>query len=173
MLCPYIAARRWKHCCTRLQQFISIIIKTNLLGVRVSYTLSLICNGLTYSTWWLSCFSQQNWRIMMSKSTSLKSKYVSLTTEFLCSCVWWPASSTCEGVILSSPVICLLLFLLRIHLLSHIKRVKSLFREECVQRYKEILASTRTWSRFWTHILFQVQTLCLCRLCSKTLFAVR
>ncbi|KAM3877897.1 inhibitor of nuclear factor kappa-B kinase subunit epsilon [Diretmus argenteus] len=34
----------------------------------------------------------------------------------------------------------------KIHLSSHIKRVKSLFREDCVQRYKELLASTRTWS---------------------------
>uniref|UniRef100_A0A665VYL2 Protein kinase domain-containing protein n=1 Tax=Echeneis naucrates TaxID=173247 RepID=A0A665VYL2_ECHNA len=35
----------------------------------------------------------------------------------------------------------------KIHLSSLIKRVKSLFREECAQRYKELLASTRTWSR--------------------------
>ncbi|XP_008407472.1 inhibitor of nuclear factor kappa-B kinase subunit epsilon isoform X1 [Poecilia reticulata] len=42
----------------------------------------------------------------------------------------------------------------KIHLLSHIKRVKSLFREECVQRYKELLASTRTWSS----ILLNMQT---------------
>ncbi|KAM4613183.1 inhibitor of nuclear factor kappa-B kinase subunit epsilon [Polymixia lowei] len=34
----------------------------------------------------------------------------------------------------------------KIHLSSHIKRVKSLFREDCVQRYKELLTSTRTWS---------------------------
>ncbi|KAK2862307.1 hypothetical protein Q5P01_001840 [Channa striata] len=34
----------------------------------------------------------------------------------------------------------------KIHLSTHIKRVKSLFREECLQRYKELLASTRTWS---------------------------
>nr|XP_020448929.1 inhibitor of nuclear factor kappa-B kinase subunit epsilon-like [Monopterus albus]XP_020448930.1 inhibitor of nuclear factor kappa-B kinase subunit epsilon-like [Monopterus albus] len=34
----------------------------------------------------------------------------------------------------------------KIHLSSHIKRVKSLFREDCLQRYKELLASTRTWS---------------------------
>lgn len=34
----------------------------------------------------------------------------------------------------------------KIHLSSHIKRMKSLFREDCVQRYKELLASTRTWS---------------------------
>nr|XP_046240121.1 inhibitor of nuclear factor kappa-B kinase subunit epsilon [Scatophagus argus]XP_046240122.1 inhibitor of nuclear factor kappa-B kinase subunit epsilon [Scatophagus argus] len=34
----------------------------------------------------------------------------------------------------------------KIHLSSHIKRVKSLFREDCVQRYKELLASVRTWS---------------------------
>ncbi|TNN63303.1 Inhibitor of nuclear factor kappa-B kinase subunit epsilon [Liparis tanakae] len=35
----------------------------------------------------------------------------------------------------------------KIHLSSHIKRVKSLLREDCVQRYKELLASTRVWSR--------------------------
>uniref|UniRef100_A0A8C2XGW0 Inhibitor of nuclear factor kappa B kinase subunit epsilon n=1 Tax=Cyclopterus lumpus TaxID=8103 RepID=A0A8C2XGW0_CYCLU len=35
----------------------------------------------------------------------------------------------------------------KIHLSSHIKRVKSLLREDCVQRYKELLASTRMWSR--------------------------
>uniref|UniRef100_A0A3Q3ATH3 Inhibitor of nuclear factor kappa B kinase subunit epsilon n=1 Tax=Kryptolebias marmoratus TaxID=37003 RepID=A0A3Q3ATH3_KRYMA len=35
----------------------------------------------------------------------------------------------------------------KIHLSSHIKRVKTLFREECMQRYKELLASTRTWNR--------------------------
>lgn len=52
-----------------------------------------------------------------------------------------------KDVILSAPVICLSLFLPRIHLSSHIKRVKSLLREDCVQRYKELLASTRTWSR--------------------------
>ncbi|KAM9408570.1 inhibitor of nuclear factor kappa-B kinase subunit epsilon [Pholidichthys leucotaenia] len=34
----------------------------------------------------------------------------------------------------------------KIHLSSYIKRVKSLFRDDCVQRYKELLASTRTWS---------------------------
>ncbi|XP_015227922.1 PREDICTED: inhibitor of nuclear factor kappa-B kinase subunit epsilon [Cyprinodon variegatus] len=34
----------------------------------------------------------------------------------------------------------------KIHLSSHIKRVKSLFREECLLRYKDLLASTRTWS---------------------------
>ncbi|XP_072238547.1 inhibitor of nuclear factor kappa-B kinase subunit epsilon [Leuresthes tenuis] len=42
----------------------------------------------------------------------------------------------------------------KIHLLSHIKRVKSLFREECVHRYKELLASTRTWSS----IMLDIQT---------------
>ncbi|XP_071373900.1 inhibitor of nuclear factor kappa-B kinase subunit epsilon isoform X2 [Centroberyx affinis] len=42
----------------------------------------------------------------------------------------------------------------KIHLSSHIKRVKSLFREDCVQRYKELLASTRTWSS----ILVEMQT---------------
>uniref|UniRef100_A0A3Q3WBH5 Protein kinase domain-containing protein n=1 Tax=Mola mola TaxID=94237 RepID=A0A3Q3WBH5_MOLML len=39
----------------------------------------------------------------------------------------------------------------KIHLSSHIKRVKSLFREDCVQRYKELLASTRMWSRSEGH----------------------
>ncbi|XP_056129442.1 inhibitor of nuclear factor kappa-B kinase subunit epsilon isoform X2 [Lampris incognitus] len=34
----------------------------------------------------------------------------------------------------------------KIQLSSHIKRVKSLFRENCVQKYKDLLASTRTWS---------------------------
>ncbi|XP_026163545.1 inhibitor of nuclear factor kappa-B kinase subunit epsilon [Mastacembelus armatus] len=34
----------------------------------------------------------------------------------------------------------------KIHLLSHIKQVKSLFREDCVQRYKEVLGSTKTWN---------------------------
>ncbi|XP_078139796.1 inhibitor of nuclear factor kappa-B kinase subunit epsilon [Centroberyx gerrardi] len=42
----------------------------------------------------------------------------------------------------------------KIHLSSHIKRVKSLFREDCVQRYKELLASTRRWSS----ILVEMQT---------------
>ncbi|KAK5607569.1 hypothetical protein CRENBAI_013940 [Crenichthys baileyi] len=42
----------------------------------------------------------------------------------------------------------------KIHLSSHIKRVKSLFREECVQRFKELLASTRTWSS----VLLEMQT---------------
>ncbi|XP_036957636.1 inhibitor of nuclear factor kappa-B kinase subunit epsilon [Acanthopagrus latus] len=42
----------------------------------------------------------------------------------------------------------------KIHLSGHIKRVKSLFREDCVQRYKEILASTRTWSS----VLLEMQT---------------
>eukprot|EP00064_Thunnus_orientalis_P006654 superscaffoldBa00000702_g6672 len=42
----------------------------------------------------------------------------------------------------------------KIHLSSHIKRVKSLFREDCVQRYKELLASTRTWSS----VLMEMQT---------------
>ncbi|XP_029908411.1 inhibitor of nuclear factor kappa-B kinase subunit epsilon [Myripristis murdjan] len=34
----------------------------------------------------------------------------------------------------------------KIHLLSHIKRVKALFREDCVQKYKDVLASTWTWN---------------------------
>ncbi|XP_034022810.1 inhibitor of nuclear factor kappa-B kinase subunit epsilon [Thalassophryne amazonica] len=42
----------------------------------------------------------------------------------------------------------------KIHLSSHIKRVKSLFREDCMQRYKELLASTRTWSS----LLLEMQT---------------
>ncbi|XP_070700506.1 inhibitor of nuclear factor kappa-B kinase subunit epsilon [Pempheris klunzingeri] len=42
----------------------------------------------------------------------------------------------------------------KIHLSSHIKRVKALFREDCVQRYKELLASTRTWSS----VLLEMQT---------------
>ncbi|XP_035486682.2 inhibitor of nuclear factor kappa-B kinase subunit epsilon isoform X1 [Scophthalmus maximus] len=42
----------------------------------------------------------------------------------------------------------------KIHLSSHIKRVKSLLREDCVQRYKELLASTRTWSS----VLQEMQT---------------
>lgn len=42
----------------------------------------------------------------------------------------------------------------KIHLSSHIKRVKSLFREDCVQRYKELLAATRTWSS----VLQEMQT---------------
>uniref|UniRef100_A0A3Q3LP77 Inhibitor of nuclear factor kappa B kinase subunit epsilon n=1 Tax=Mastacembelus armatus TaxID=205130 RepID=A0A3Q3LP77_9TELE len=40
----------------------------------------------------------------------------------------------------------------KIHLLSHIKQVKSLFREDCVQRYKEVLGSTKTWNRFSTYL---------------------
>uniref|UniRef100_A0A8D0CUQ5 Inhibitor of nuclear factor kappa B kinase subunit epsilon n=1 Tax=Sander lucioperca TaxID=283035 RepID=A0A8D0CUQ5_SANLU len=39
----------------------------------------------------------------------------------------------------------------KIHLSTHIKRVKSLLREDCVQRYKELLASTRT-------VLLEMQT---------------
>ncbi|XP_056293995.1 inhibitor of nuclear factor kappa-B kinase subunit epsilon [Pseudoliparis swirei] len=42
----------------------------------------------------------------------------------------------------------------KIHLSSHIKRVKSLLREDCVQRYKELLASTRIWSS----VLLEMQT---------------
>ncbi|XP_037534844.1 inhibitor of nuclear factor kappa-B kinase subunit epsilon [Nematolebias whitei] len=45
----------------------------------------------------------------------------------------------------------------KIHLSSHIKRVKSLFREECVQRYKELLASTRTWSSVILEMQAQLQ----------------
>ncbi|XP_034726004.1 inhibitor of nuclear factor kappa-B kinase subunit epsilon isoform X2 [Etheostoma cragini] len=42
----------------------------------------------------------------------------------------------------------------KIHLSNHIKRAKSLLREDCVQRYKELLASTRTWSS----VLLEMQT---------------
>ncbi|KAM4587836.1 inhibitor of nuclear factor kappa-B kinase subunit epsilon [Odontesthes bonariensis] len=42
----------------------------------------------------------------------------------------------------------------KIHLSSHIKRVKSLFREECVQRYKGLLTSTREWSS----VMLEMQT---------------
>uniref|UniRef100_A0AAQ5XBF4 Protein kinase domain-containing protein n=1 Tax=Amphiprion ocellaris TaxID=80972 RepID=A0AAQ5XBF4_AMPOC len=42
----------------------------------------------------------------------------------------------------------------KIHLSSHIKRVKSLFREDYVHRYKELLASTRTWSS----VMLEMQT---------------
>ncbi|XP_057701061.1 inhibitor of nuclear factor kappa-B kinase subunit epsilon isoform X2 [Corythoichthys intestinalis] len=35
----------------------------------------------------------------------------------------------------------------KIHLSSHIKRVKSLVRENCAQKYKDLLDTTRTWSR--------------------------
>uniref|UniRef100_A0A671UKM7 Inhibitor of nuclear factor kappa B kinase subunit epsilon n=1 Tax=Sparus aurata TaxID=8175 RepID=A0A671UKM7_SPAAU len=50
----------------------------------------------------------------------------------------------------------------KIHLSGHIKRVKSLFREDCVQRYKEILASTRMWSRSKQALgsLFEIQIQC-------------
>ncbi|XP_069393919.1 inhibitor of nuclear factor kappa-B kinase subunit epsilon isoform X1 [Paralichthys olivaceus] len=42
----------------------------------------------------------------------------------------------------------------KIHLSSHIKRAKSLLRDDCVQRYKELLASIRTWSS----VLLEMQT---------------
>ncbi|XP_008294259.1 inhibitor of nuclear factor kappa-B kinase subunit epsilon isoform X1 [Stegastes partitus] len=42
----------------------------------------------------------------------------------------------------------------KIHLSSYIKRVKSLFREDYVHRYKELLASTRKWSS----VLLEMQT---------------
>ncbi|XP_077458567.1 inhibitor of nuclear factor kappa-B kinase subunit epsilon isoform X2 [Stigmatopora argus] len=41
----------------------------------------------------------------------------------------------------------------KIHLSSHIKRVKSLIRENCMQKYKDLLDTTRTWSR----ILLEMQ----------------
>ncbi|XP_055773455.1 inhibitor of nuclear factor kappa-B kinase subunit epsilon isoform X1 [Salvelinus fontinalis] len=34
----------------------------------------------------------------------------------------------------------------KLHLSSHIKRVKVLFREECLQKYRDLLASASTWS---------------------------
>nr|XP_057911606.1 inhibitor of nuclear factor kappa-B kinase subunit epsilon [Doryrhamphus excisus]XP_057911607.1 inhibitor of nuclear factor kappa-B kinase subunit epsilon [Doryrhamphus excisus] len=42
----------------------------------------------------------------------------------------------------------------KIHLCSYIKQVKSLFRDDCVQRYKELLVTTRTWSS----VLLEMQT---------------
>ncbi|KAM9758650.1 inhibitor of nuclear factor kappa-B kinase subunit epsilon [Menidia menidia] len=45
----------------------------------------------------------------------------------------------------------------KIHLSSHIKRVKSLFREECVQRYKDLLASARTWSSLMQEMQTRLQ----------------
>ncbi|XP_024915561.1 inhibitor of nuclear factor kappa-B kinase subunit epsilon isoform X1 [Cynoglossus semilaevis] len=42
----------------------------------------------------------------------------------------------------------------KIHLSTHIKRVKSLFRDDCVHRYRELLASVGTWSS----ILQEMQT---------------
>uniref|UniRef100_A0A8C7UGA2 Inhibitor of nuclear factor kappa B kinase subunit epsilon n=1 Tax=Oncorhynchus mykiss TaxID=8022 RepID=A0A8C7UGA2_ONCMY len=39
----------------------------------------------------------------------------------------------------------------KIHLSSHIKRVKVLFREECLQKYRDLLDSASTWSRLDTH----------------------
>lgn len=76
--------------------------------------------------------------------------------------VWLHTADVLKGFTLSSPVICLSLSLPRIHLSGHIKRVKSLFREDCVQRYKEILASTRTWSRSKQALgsLFEIQIQC-------------
>nr|XP_015815061.2 inhibitor of nuclear factor kappa-B kinase subunit epsilon isoform X2 [Nothobranchius furzeri] len=47
----------------------------------------------------------------------------------------------------------------KIHLSSHIKKVKSVFREECVQRYKELLASTRAWSSTMMEIETRLQDL--------------
>ncbi|XP_069566358.1 inhibitor of nuclear factor kappa-B kinase subunit epsilon [Brachyistius frenatus] len=48
----------------------------------------------------------------------------------------------------------------KIHLSSHIKRVKCLFREDCVQRYKELLASTRTWSSVMLEMQTRLQDFC-------------
>ncbi|XP_040890485.1 inhibitor of nuclear factor kappa-B kinase subunit epsilon [Toxotes jaculatrix] len=45
----------------------------------------------------------------------------------------------------------------KIHLLSHIKRVKSLLREDCVLRYKELLASARTWNSVLQEMQTQLQ----------------
>uniref|UniRef100_A0A8C7CAP3 Inhibitor of nuclear factor kappa B kinase subunit epsilon n=1 Tax=Oncorhynchus kisutch TaxID=8019 RepID=A0A8C7CAP3_ONCKI len=39
----------------------------------------------------------------------------------------------------------------KIHLSSHIKRVKVLFREECLQKYRDLLDTASTWSRLDTH----------------------
>uniref|UniRef100_G3N5B6 Inhibitor of nuclear factor kappa B kinase subunit epsilon n=1 Tax=Gasterosteus aculeatus aculeatus TaxID=481459 RepID=G3N5B6_GASAC len=44
----------------------------------------------------------------------------------------------------------------KIHLSSHIKRVKSLLREDCVLRYKELLATTKKWSR--SDVLLEMKT---------------
>ncbi|XP_005739514.1 inhibitor of nuclear factor kappa-B kinase subunit epsilon [Pundamilia nyererei] len=45
----------------------------------------------------------------------------------------------------------------KIHLSSHIKRVKSLFREDCVQRYKEVLDSTRAWNSLMLELQTRLQ----------------
>ncbi|KAM9859203.1 inhibitor of nuclear factor kappa-B kinase subunit epsilon [Aulostomus maculatus] len=45
----------------------------------------------------------------------------------------------------------------KIHLLADIKRVKSLFREDCVQRYKELLVSTRAWNSVLQEMQHQLQ----------------
>lgn len=87
----------------------------------------------------LVLLSPQSWHIMMSKSTSSRSECVHTAAVLL--------TQPTRDFPPSCPVICLSLSLPRIHLSSHIKRVKSLFREDCVQRYKELLASSRTWSR--------------------------
>uniref|UniRef100_A0A8C2XGM6 Inhibitor of nuclear factor kappa B kinase subunit epsilon n=1 Tax=Cyclopterus lumpus TaxID=8103 RepID=A0A8C2XGM6_CYCLU len=61
----------------------------------------------------------------------------------------------------------------KIHLSSHIKRVKSLLREDCVQRYKELLASTRMWSRsvqdLKLHFFLAESTADLCTFCATCL----
>uniref|UniRef100_A0A668AYQ9 Inhibitor of nuclear factor kappa B kinase subunit epsilon n=1 Tax=Myripristis murdjan TaxID=586833 RepID=A0A668AYQ9_9TELE len=57
----------------------------------------------------------------------------------------------------------------KIHLLSHIKRVKALFREDCVQKYKDVLASTWTWNRseqFSAFIITPVFTFTYLYICS-------
>lgn len=77
----------------------------------------------------------QSWRITTNKSTSLRSEEEPAhTARGRSSC-----SPLCNLLTRLSPC--------RIHLSTHIKRVKSLFREDSVLRYKELLASARIWSR--------------------------
>ncbi|XP_028301709.1 inhibitor of nuclear factor kappa-B kinase subunit epsilon isoform X2 [Gouania willdenowi] len=45
----------------------------------------------------------------------------------------------------------------KIHLSSHIKRVKALLREDCVLSYKELLASTRMWDSFMQEMQSRLQ----------------
>lgn len=45
----------------------------------------------------------------------------------------------------------------KINLSGHIKRMKSLFREDCVQKYKELLAATRTWSSVLLEMQIRLQ----------------
>ncbi|XP_033990804.1 inhibitor of nuclear factor kappa-B kinase subunit epsilon isoform X1 [Trematomus bernacchii] len=48
----------------------------------------------------------------------------------------------------------------KLHLSAHIKRVKSLLKDDCVQRYKELLASTRTWSSVLLEMQTRLQDFC-------------